>query len=126
MFLNEEHKEEWAAAIEKAGALTDYDVVKGDFAASLFVLTGITGLYRRAEKHIHDGWIDFLPILDGLGLSTGERVMVGLAWNLYNGGCGDLCAPMDIISFCDGTMLELATSAMKMRKQQTNINTVFN
>lgn len=54
MFLNEEHKEEWAAAVEKAGALTDYDVVKGDFAASLFVLTGVTGLYRRAE--LDDEW----------------------------------------------------------------------
>ena len=125
MFLNEEHKEEWAAAIEKAGALTDYDTVKGDFAASLFIITGIPGLYRRAEKHVHDGWLDILAMVDGLGLSTGERILVGLAGNLYNGGFGDLCHPMDIIAYCDGEMVELATRAIRMRKQSVNINTIF-
>lgn len=125
LFLNEEHKKEWAAAVEKAGALTDYDTVKGDFAASLFVITGIPGLYSRAEKHVHEGWLDILAMVDGLGLSTGERILVGLAGNLYNGGFGDLCAPMDIIAYCDSEMVRLAARAILMRKQTVNINTIF-
>lgn len=124
IFRNDTHAELWAEAIAIVGALQDNDIVSGYFGASLYIITGIPGLYERTKAHIHKGWIDFEAIL-GKGLSSGESVLVALAGNLYNGSFFDQYTPDDIISLCDGEMVELAAKALWLRKQRININTVF-
>lgn len=123
-FRNDDHAEQWAEAVEQAGALRDDDTVKADFAASLYIITGIPGLYGRVKQHIHRDWIDFEPMLE-MGLSSGERLLVALAGNLYNGGFFRPHTPLDIIESCDAGMVELAVTALYIRRQTVNINTVF-
>lgn len=123
-FRDDTHAEQWAEAIEEAGALRGEDTVNSYYGASLFIITGIPGLYSRAKKYIHNNWIDFTAILN-MGLSTGESVLVALAGNFYNGGFFGEYTPYDIVNHCDAGMVELAAKAFWLRKQRINCNTIF-
>lgn len=124
VFLNDTHAEKWAEAIERAGALRDDDTVNSYFGASLFIITGIPGLYDRVKHHIYNGWVDFSAMLD-MGLSSGERVLAALAGNFYNGGFFEGYTPSDIVDTCDSSMTELAAKALWLRKQRIDVNTVY-
>lgn len=124
IFLNDTHAEKWAEAIERAGAIRDDDIVSSYFGASLFIITGIPGLYDRVKRYICNGWVDFTPMLN-MGLSTGENILVALAGNFYNGGFFDRYTPADIANHCDGDMVELAARALWLRKQRIDVNTIF-
>lgn len=100
IFKNEAHAEQWAEAVEAAGAVRDDDTVSGYYGASLFIITGIPGLYSRVKQHIHNSWVDYEAML-GMGLSAGESVLVALAGNFYNGGFFDRYTPDDIVAHCD-------------------------
>lgn len=123
-FMNDDHAARWRSALETAHAVTRNGTVNVDFGASLYILTALPSVYDRVDKYICNGWIDFNPMLNGLALSTGEHVMVALAGNLYNGSFFDQYTPMDIVSYCDPDMLELAARALLLRKQRLNINTI--
>lgn len=125
IFTNERHAEEWAEAIDLAGAHRDDDTVNAYFGASLFLIAGIPGLYSKVKQHIHNGWLDIEPMLH-MGLSCGERILVSLAGNLYNHGFFEDYTPIDIIAHCDAGMLDLAARAMMLRKQTIDVNTIFN
>lgn len=124
IFTDDTHAEQWADAIDRAGAHRDDDTVNSDFGASLFIITGIPGLYSRVKHHIHTGYIDFEAILKN-GLSTGEAILVSLSGNLYNGGFFYRYTPYDIVAQCDAGMTELAAKALWLRKQRIDINTIF-
>lgn len=124
IFRDDSHAEQWAEAIDRTGAHRNDDTVKSDFGASLYIITGIPGLYERAKWYIHEGWIDFERMLL-MGLSTGESILVSLAGNLYNGRFFDRYTPYDIIARCDADMVDLATKALWLRKQRINVNKVF-
>ena len=124
IFRNEAHAEKWAEAIDLAGAVNQDDTVNIYFGASVYILTGIPFLYDRIKKHVHRGYIDFEAILDS-GISSGERILVALAGNLYNGGFFDRYTPGDIACSLDTGMVELAATAIWIRKQRVDINTIF-
>ena len=124
IFRDSDHAERFGAAIQTAGAVRDDDTIKGDFGASLFILTGLPSVYKRVEKHVHHSYIDFEPMLH-MGLSTGETILVALAGNLYNGGFFDRYTPQDIVSYCDTDGVLLAARALTLRKQRLDINTIY-
>lgn len=124
IFRDSDHAERFAAAIQTAEAVRDDDTIKGDYGASLYILTGLPSVYSRARQHIHHGYIDFEPMLN-MGLSTGETILVALAGNLYNGGFFDRYTPEDIVSYCDTDGVLLAARALTIRKQRLDINTIY-
>ena len=124
IFRSDKHAEQWAEAIDRAGAVNQDDTVSAYFGASIYILTGIPFIYDRIKKHIHRGYIDFEAILDN-GISSGERILVALAGNLYNGGFFDNYTPWDIACGLDTGMAELAATAIWLRKQRIDINTIY-
>ena len=124
IFTDDRHAEEWAEAIDRAGAHRDDDTVNSYYGASLFIITGIPGLYERVKRHIYNNFIDYEAMLE-MGLSSGESVLVALAGNFYNGGFFDKYTPADIINYCDTKTTELAAKAIYLRKQQLKMNTIF-
>lgn len=124
IFRSDKHAEQWAEAIDRAGAVNQDDTVSAYFGASIYILTGIPFLYDRIKKHIHRDYIDFEAILDN-EISSGERILVALAGNLYNGGFFDNYTPWDIACGLDTGMVELAATAIWIRKQRVDINTIF-
>lgn len=124
IFKDNKHAQQWEEAVSAAGAVRDDGTIKGDFGASLYILTGLPGVYSRAQQHIHPGYIDFEPMFH-MGLSAGETVLVALAGNLYNGGFFGGYTPQDIVSYCDTDGVELAARALALRKQRLDINTIY-
>lgn len=124
IFRSDKHAEQWAEAIDRAGAVNQDDTVSAYFGASIYILTGIPFLYDRIKKHIHRDYIDFEAILDN-GISSGERILVALAGNLYNGGFFDNYTPLDIVCNLDAGMVELAATAVWLRKRRIDINTIY-
>lgn len=124
IFKDSEHAQRWNEAVGTAGAIRDNGTVNADFGASLYILTGLPGVYSRAQQHIHPGYIDFEPMFH-MGLSAGETVLVALAGNLYNGGFFGGYTPQDIVSYCDTDGVELAARALALRKQRLDINTIY-
>ena len=124
IFRSDKHAEQWAEAIDRAGAVNQDDTVSAYFGASIYILTGIPFLYDRIKKHIHRDYIDFEAILDN-EISSGERILVALVGNLYNGGFFDNYTPWDIACGLDTGMVELAATAIWLRKQRIDINTIY-
>ena len=124
IFKDNKHAQQWEEAVSAAGAVRDDGTIQGDFGASLYILTGLPGVYSRAQQHIHPGYIDFEPMFH-MGLSAGETVLVALAGNLYNGGFFGGYTPQDIVSYCDTDGVELAARALALRKQRLDINTIY-
>jgi len=124
IFRSDKHAEQWAEAIDRAGAVNQDDTVSAYFGASIYILTGIPFLYDRVKKHIHRDYIDFEAVLNS-GISSGERILVALAGNLYNGGFFDNYTPWDIACGLDTGMVELAATAIWLRKQRIDINTIY-
>ena len=122
--MDKEHAERFKNALRVAGAIMNDGTVRGDFGASLYILTGLPGVYDQVWRHIHNGWLDFEQMLD-LPLSSGERILVALAGNLYNGGFFDGYTPMDIIGCGDNTTVGLALNAIRMRKQKLRCRDFF-
>lgn len=124
IFRSDKHAERWAEAIDRAGAVNQDDTVSAYFGASIYILTGIPFLYDRIKKHIHRDYIDFEAVLNS-GISSGERILVALAGNLYNGGFFDNYTPWDIVCNLDAGMVELAATAVWLRKRRIDINTIY-
>ena len=124
IFKDNDHAQRWNEAVSTAGAIRDDGTIKGDFGASLYILTGLPSVYDRAQQHIHSGYIDFEPMFH-MGLSSGETVLVALAGNIYNGGVFGGYTPQDIVSYCDEDGVALAARALTLRKQRLDINTIY-
>lgn len=125
VFRNDTHAEEWAAAIYRADAhRDDDDTANPYFGASLFLITAVPGLYDRVKEHIHNGWADYAEMLE-MNLSSGERLIVELAGNFYNGGFFDGYKPADIIEKLDADTVELVARAFVLRRQRIDMNTIF-
>ena len=123
IIVDKGHAERLESALHMAGAIRDNGTVNTDFGASLYILTGLPSVYSRIWPHIHCGYIDFEPMRNA-GLSTGEHILVALAGNLYNGSYFDRFTPIDIVSYCDADGVELATQALRLRKQRLDIGIV--
>lgn len=60
-----------------------------------------------------------------MNLSSGERLIVELAGNFYNGGFFDGYKPSDIIEKLDADTVELVARAFVLRRQRIDVNTIF-
>ncbi len=56
-----------------------------EYAAALYLLTGMEYVWPRLKQYANRDGIDHEGMLDE-PLSCGERLIVGLAGNLFNGG----------------------------------------
>lgn len=127
IFSDSSHAERFAQAVQIAKAVRGDGSIKGDFGASLYILTGLPSAYGRLEQHVHPGYIDFEPMFN-MGLSSGETILVALAGSFYGGGSAsffDRYTPLDIVSYCDTDGVKLAAQALLLRKRRLDINTIY-
>lgn len=85
VFVSNEHKEAMEKALEKAGAVKE---ITCSIEAPLYVLTSIQVFQMESnlEKVFNFAGGYFDPdAVEEFSLSTGERILFGLAINLYNG-----------------------------------------
>ncbi|MEG1894663.1 MAG: hypothetical protein RR162_00385 [Oscillospiraceae bacterium] len=123
-YFNDSHKSRFEEALELSGAVGGKGVVKSDFGASLYILSGLEYVYPRVRKFITSGCIDFEPMLNRLGLSSGEKIVVALAGNLYNGGFFDDYTLADIFECTDEETFELVLYSLELRKKGIDVASI--
>lgn len=121
-YSDENHQKRLREAFALTGAVKADGHVDSDFCASLYLLAGMPSVYSRAKRFLSRGCIDFPEMLDGLGFSAGETILVSLAGNLFNGGFFDRYTPVDIIGYCDCDTVQLVCSALMLRKSRLKIS----
>jgi len=79
-FLGKEHKRAFEEALKKA------NVTSKTIQTSLYLMTAIPQVAQRLNEVFEFNGCYFYPdSIDKFNLSTGERILFGLAINLYNG-----------------------------------------
>ena len=95
LFLSNEHAKRWLESVTVVDAVDSKGMVSSYFAASLYLLTADDDIYLKAKGHFYYKVIDFKSML-GNDLSSGARLIVSLAGELYNGCFFDSYRPSDI------------------------------
>ncbi len=108
------HQEAMEQAVKKTPAIKK-GVLSKEYAASLYLLTGLESAWSVLQKYVNRDGIDHKGMLDE-PLSEGERLIVGLAGNLFNGGIYIDFTPIDLIDSLDGAMLVMAINGILLRR----------
>lgn len=128
IFTDREHALKWAELVDITGAVeSDRNKVNPSFGTSPYLLTAIVSLRDDLKGYVFNGWIDFERLMDDKmkRLSSGEKVVVLLAGNLYNEAYN--YNPSDIINKCDGTLIQVSLVAIELRANriEMKLSTVF-
>jgi len=87
-----------------------------EYGTAFYLLASNEDIYKKALPYIGDG-IQFKNMLAKQDFSSGEKVIVKLAANLFNSNYKNI-APIDIIGYLDNELFETAMCAMSMRYYQ--------
>lgn len=116
-FIDKHHSVRMFSLLNKSGK---YDERTGkvdiEYGTAFYLLSSIEDIYRKALPFIGDG-IQFKNMLAKQDFSSGEKVIVKLAANLFNGNNKNI-VPLDIIGYLDNELFETAMCAMSMRYYQ--------
>ncbi len=109
------HQEAMKQAAMVTPAINRTGSLRREYAAALYLLTGMEYVWPRIEQYADMDGIDYKGILNE-PLSTGERLIVGLSGNLLYRRTDIDFTPIDLIDILDDTMLELAINGIALRR----------
>lgn len=116
-FIDKHHSVRMFSLLNKAGK---YDERTGkvdiEYGTAFYLLSSIEDIYRKALPYVGDG-IQFKNMMAKQDFSSGEKVIVKLAANLFNGNHKNI-TPIDIIGYLDNKLFETAMCAISMRYYQ--------
>lgn len=116
-FIDKHHSVRMYNLLNKAGKNNEASgKVDIEYGTAFYLLSSIEDIYRKALPFIGDG-IQFKNMLAKQDFSSGEKVIVKLAANLFNGSYKNI-TPLDIIGYLDNELFETAMCAMSMRYYQ--------
>ena len=101
MIIEKAHFTRWEAAVNQTEL-----PARRHMLAPLFLLTGMPHAWPRLHNYVRPGFIEFDKIALNEPLSAGEKQIVCLAANLYNGS--ESCSLFNIFSCCDDKMQKIA------------------
>lgn len=84
--------------------------------AMFFIFAGVPDLYRSVDSlYDFDSRLILLENFDSLKVSSGQRALVRLAYNLYNGYKDDRTDVCSIFYNLDSSNISLALSSIQIR-----------
>ncbi len=109
------HREAMKQAVAETWAVNKTRSLSREYAAALYLLTGMESAWPRLKQYANRDGIDHYRMLDE-PLSYAEQLIVGLSGNLFNGGTYVDFAPIEFIDHLDDELLELAINGIKLRR----------
>jgi len=100
---------------QKINEVTGY--IDIEYGTAYYLLSSYEDIYNKARKYISSDGIKFKNMLSKQDFSTGEKILVKLAANLFNSNNYDI-APIDIIGYLDDELFDVAMSAIMMRRNE--------
>lgn len=114
-WIHSNHEAWFRAALENAQGYTKEGEIDLEYGTALYILTGMSSAWSRLERFLNRMDIDF-PGMMSAGLSSGETLMVALAWNLFNANDHPMLSPVDLVTRVDDGMFELVVNGLYLRK----------
>lgn len=116
-FIDKHHSVRMFSLLNKAGKFNEESgKVDIEYGTAFYLLSSVEDIYRKALPYIGDG-IQFKNMMAKQDFSSGEKVIVKLAANLFNGNHKNI-TPLDIIGYLDNELFETAMCSMSMRYYQ--------
>ncbi len=112
------HQEAMKQAVAQTPAINRAGSLRRNYAAALYLLTGMEYVWPRIEKYANRTGIDYKGILNE-PLSNGEQIIVELSWNLCDWYSHINFTPIDLIGGLDDDMFELAINGIILRKSNS-------
>lgn len=120
-FFHKDHAARMKEAVETVGAAEPDGTLNREYAATLYLLTGMEWTWPRLTQHIGRRSIDCEAMLKEHRLSRGEELIIALAGNLFNGRSYTSFTPIDLIDRLDETMLQLAINGFALRRSDMTL-----
>jgi hypothetical protein len=111
-YTSRDHKKRWLTAILTTGKVVD-GKLDPEYASALYILTSGTGIWYKAKAYVDRDGIDFEALLQEEDFSSGQRVMMQLAWNLFNSGT--MLSPVEL-THIDSENFTVAMNAFQIRR----------
>lgn len=111
-FTSPEHAQRFLDVMRRIGKIYDGRLDQ-EYGAAVYVLTSSTGLWQKAQDYVDRSGIDIPAMLKEVDLSSGYRVLVMLAGNLFN----DMthCDAIELMRL-DASNFTLALTALQVRR----------
>ena len=113
----DEHKARMREAVELTAAEEKGGRINNEYAATLYLLTGMEQTWPRLKKYIGKRYIDCASMLENERLSSGEELIVAFAGNLFNGRTYRDFTPIDLIDRLDNASIVLVIHGIIARKR---------
>jgi len=110
------HREEFQLALSQTRAVYPNGKINPEYGTALYLLTGLEGTWPRLSQYVTMDGIDHCKMVKRVVLSSGEKLIVGLAGNLFN---GDMCVkltPLDLVGRLDRDTWEMVLTAFDLRR----------
>ncbi len=114
------HREAMKQAVSQTRAINKAGNLDREYAAALYLLTGMEDVWFRIEKYVNMDGIDYEEILYR-PLSIGERIVVELSMNLFSGSICIKFTPIDLVGCLDDYMFELAINGIILRRGRSTV-----
>ena len=98
-----------------------------EYGSAAYLLASNEDIYNKARNYVSIDGIDFRKMMTKQDFSSGQKVIVKLAGNLFNGSYKAETSPISLIWHTDTDLFEVAMSAIKMRfGGRLNLGTIKN
>ncbi len=115
------HREAMKQAVSQTPAISNAGILlRSNYAAALYLLTGIESVWPRIEKYVSRDGIDHAGMLDE-PLSYGEQLIVGLSGNLFNDRTYINFSPVDLVGYLDDDMFDLAMGGIILCRRRPTL-----
>lgn len=111
-FTSADHKARFLVAMRAIGKLY-VGKLDPEYAAAIYVLTSSAGNWNKAQSYVDHEGIDFEALLAEVDYSGSYRVLIQLAWNLFNSGTA--LSPVELVHL-DTTNFTIALTALQIRR----------
>lgn len=113
-FLSSEHETRFRQLRQQMSS--DYFRNSKEYLSVAFLMAGNEELHRKVSPYFdtNEGGLDSEEMFKNEDFSSGLRTLAKLAVNLFNNN--ESVTPLDLISYLDDNLLELAINAILLRR----------
>lgn len=116
MFLSDKHKERFKEALTISNKISTNGTIDTEYGVAFFLLTSHPDIWAKCKSYLNTG-IDFTVILRRGAFSSGERLIVLLARDLFGARTSGGISIYDMVCTLDDKNFEMCLSAMRLRKR---------